>query len=359
MLEWGKELGARLAELEPRVRELEGRWREVMLRVPQLPHPGAPVGPDESANVVLRHVGEPRHFPFEPLDHVTLLERNGWADLERIARVSGSRSYALRGDLVLYEQALLRFALERMGHAGFSLVSTPSMAREEAFVGHGQFPAGRDQVYALDGTDLFLAGTAEVILNSLHGGEVLAEGELPVRLVALSPCFRAEAGAAGRDTRGLMRVHQFNKVEQYVMCRADEAESEHWFATLLANAEGVLGALELPYRVVETSTGDMGTGKVRMVDLESWVPSEGRYRETHSCSALGDWQARRTGLRYRDEATGKPRFAYTLNNTALATPRILVMLLENHQREDGSVAVPAALQPYLGRAVLEPTRSRG
>ena len=283
-----------------------------------------------------------------------MIEKNNWGELERIARISGSRSYALRGDLALYEQALLRFATQVMLEDDFTFMTLPSYAREEVFVGHGQFPAARDQVFEL-GEDKFLSGTAEVLLNSLHAGELLELDDLPKTYAAISPCFRAEAGAAGRDTRGLIRVHQFNKVEQYVLMAADAAESDAMFNRMLGNSEKILAALELPYRVLEVCTGDMGTGKFRQIDIESWVPSENAYRETHSCSALHDWQARRTGLRYRD-ADGKPKFAFTLNNTALATPRILVMLLENHQNADGTVRVPTALQPLMGKATLEPSR---
>jgi seryl-tRNA synthetase len=246
--------------------------------------------------------------------------------------------------------------------SGFTFLTVPSYAREDAFYGHGQFPNARDQVYELayraEGADLeranlYLAGTAEVILNALHMGEILDDARMPARYVALSPCFRAEAGAAGKDTRGLMRVHQFNKVEQYVLERADPDASSRAFDDMLGNAEGILRALELPYRVLEVATGDMGAGKVRQIDLETWVPSENRYRETHSCSALHDWQARRANLRYRD-TSGKVQHCYTLNNTALATPRILVMLLENHQNADGTVNVPGALRPYFGKDRLEP-----
>ena len=351
LIEHGKELAEQLAALDPQARELEANFTALMYKVPNIPWEGAPIGPDESSNVETRREGAPRSFTFAPLDHVQLLERNGWADLERIARVSGARSYALRGDLVRYEAALLRFAMDFMNDRGFTLLSTPSLAREEAFIGTGHFPAGRDQVYELSGTDLFLTGTAEVTTNSLHSGEVLSEAQLPVRYAAYSPCFRAEAGAAGRDTRGLIRVHQFQKIEQYVLCRADEAESQKMFQELLSNAEAILQALELPYRTVETCTGDMGAGKVRMVDIETWVPSENRYRETHSCSALHDWQARRADLRYKGD-DGRLRYAFTLNNTALATPRILVMLLENHQNADGSVNIPKMLQPYMNERVL-------
>lgn len=354
LIEKGKEIGRRLAGLEPELRALEVQLKNLLYLTPTIPWEGAPVGPDDSFNVETRVHGNPRIFLFEPLDHVALIEKNGWGDFERAAKVSGSRSYILKGDLMVYEQALLRFALDRMIQAGFTPMSVPSLTKEEALYAHGQFPAARDQVYSVDGQDAYLAGTAEVLLNYLHAGEILSEAELPRPYCALSPCFRSEAGSAGRDVRGLMRVHQFNKVEQYVLCKAELQESDRWFETMLAISEGILQALELPYRVVEVSTGDMGLGKYRQVDLETWVPSENRYRETHSCSALLDWQARRSGLRYRDEH-GKIHYAYTLNNTALATPRILVMLLENHQNEDGTVNVPKAVQPYFGKEKLEPS----
>jgi len=354
MIEKGKEIGRQLAELEPQLRALEARLKNLLYLTPTIPWEGAPVGPDDSFNLETRVHGNPRIFLFEPLDHVALIEKNGWGDFERAAKVSGSRSYILKSDLMLYEQALLRFALDQMIRAGFTPMSVPSLTKEEALYAHGQFPAARDQVYSVDGQDAYLAGTAEVLLNYLHAGEILPEGELPKTYCALSPCFRSEAGSAGKDVRGLMRVHQFNKVEQYVLCKADLEESNRWFETMLSISEGMLQALELPYRVIEVSTGDMGLGKYRQVDLETWVPSENRYRETHSCSALLDWQARRANLRYRDEH-GKVRYAYTLNNTALATPRILVMLLENHQNEDGTVNVPRAVQPYFGKEKLEPT----
>lgn len=353
MIEKGKEIGRQLALLEPQLRDLEARLKNLLYLTPTIPWEGAPVGPDDSFNVETRVHGNPRIFLFEPLDHVALIEKNGWGDFERAAKVSGSRSYILKGDLMVYEQALLRFALDRMIQAGFTPMSVPSLTKQEVLYGHGQFPTARDQVYSVDGEDAFLAGTAEVLLNYLHAGEILSESELPKTYTALSACFRREAGSAGKDVRGLMRVHQFNKVEQYVLCKADLEESKRWFDTMLSISEGILQALELPYRVLEVSTGDMGLGKYRQVDLETWVPSENRYRETHSCSALLDWQARRANLRYRNEH-GKVRYAYTLNNTALATPRILVMLLENHQNADGTVNVPKAVQPYFGKERLEP-----
>lgn len=354
LIEKGKAIARKLAGLEPQLRSLEAQLKDLLYLTPTIPWEGAPVGPDDSFNVETRVHGNPRIFLFEPLDHLALMEKNGWGDFGRAAKVSGSRSYILKGDLMVYEQALLRFALDRMIQAGFTPMSVPSLTKEEALYAHGQFPAARDQVYSVDGQEAYLAGTAEVLLNYLHAGEILYEAELPRLYCALSPCFRSEAGSAGRDVRGLMRVHQFNKVEQYVLCKADLQESDRWFETMLSISEGILQALELPYRVIEVSTGDMGLGKYRQVDLEAWVPSENRYRETHSCSALLDWQARRAGLRYRDEH-GKIHYAYTLNNTALATPRILVMLLENHQNQDGTVNVPKAVQPYFGKEKLEPS----
>ncbi|MFN3266148.1 MAG: serine--tRNA ligase [Deinococcales bacterium] len=354
LVQRGKDLKAELAVLEPELRRLEAELRALLLQVPQIPWDGAPVGADENANLEILRVGTPRQFEFTPLDHVALLEKNRWGELERIAKISGTRSYSLRGDLALLEMSVLRFAVDQMLQRGFELITVPSYAREDAFYGHGQFPAARDQVFKVEGEDRFLAGTAEVLLNSLHAGELLEESELPKCYVSVSPCFRAEAGAAGKDTRGLMRVHQFNKVEQYVLAPADKAKSDELFEAMLQNSRYLLEQLELPYRLLETSTGDMGTGKYRMVDIESWVVSEARYRETHSCSALHDWQARRANLRYRD-ANGKPQFCFTLNNTALATPRILVMLLENHQNADCTVNIPAALQPYMGKKLLEPS----
>ncbi|MGQ9753501.1 MAG: serine--tRNA ligase [Thermaceae bacterium] len=351
LVQKGRVLGETIRVLEEKVRVKEAELKELLLQVPLPPWPGAPIGRDDSANVEIWRVGKPPDFPFPPLDHVSLLEKNRWWE-PRISQVSGSRSYALRGDLALYEMALLRFAMDFMVKKGFTPMTLPSYARSFAFYGTGHFPAGRDQVWDIAGTDLHLTGTAEVVLNALHAGEILEGKTLPRLYAGLAPAFRSEAGSFGKDVRGLMRVHQFMKVEQYALVEASLEESDRVFQLLLENAEEILQALELPYRVVEVSTGDMGPGKWRQVDLEVWVPSEGRYRETHSCSALLDWQARRTDLRYRD-AEGRVRYAYTLNNTALATPRILVMLLENHQLEDGRVRIPEALVPYMGKEILE------
>jgi seryl-tRNA synthetase len=348
------ELRAEHAELEIQLRMLREqlaatteKLQELLLLTPTIPWPGAPVGPDDSANTVLRTVGTPPEFGFTPLDHVELLEKRGWADFTRARKVAGERAYALMSDLLMLERAVHSYALDLLSAKDFTLVSVPSLVREKALTGTGQFPAHREETYAIPADDLYLAGTAEVALVGFHSDEVLDHKNLPVRYAGISPCFRREAGSAGRDVRGLLRVHQFEKVEQFVICAADVAESDRWHAELLGTAEQLLQGLGLAYQVVECSTGDMGAGKYRMNDINTWLPSLGAYRETHSCSSLLDWQARRANVRYRD-ADGTVRYAYTLNNTAVATPRILAVLVENFQTSEAHVRVPAVLRPYLG-----------
>jgi len=346
-----KDAGARASALEGELAGKEAELKALQLKLPGLPYGGAPVGPDESFNTVIRTEGTLPQFDFEPLDHVALIEKNGWAELSRVTQVSGSRTYCLKGRLALLETKLMAWALEQIADAGFTPITVPAIAREQAFLNQGQFPGHTDETYQLPNDDLWLAGTAEVVLTSLHSGEILEGDKLPVLYAGYSPCFRREAGSAGKDVRGLLRVHQFVKVEQYVICEADDALSAEWHAKLLGLAEQLLKSMEIPYQVIETSTGDMGLGKYRMNDIESWVPSLGKYRETHSCSTLHDWQARRANIRYRG-SDGKVRFAHTLNNTALASPRVLVPLLENHQTADGRVRLPKALQDLMGSEYL-------
>jgi len=346
-----KEAGARASEIESGLEAKEAELKALMLKLPGIPYKGAPVGPDESFNTVIRTEGAVPKFDFEPLDHVALIEKNGWGDLSRVTQVSGSRTYCLKGALALLEIKLMAWALEKIAAGGFTPITVPAIAREQAFLNQGQFPGHREETYELPNDDLWLAGTAEVVLTSLHSGEIVETDKLPILYAGYSPCFRREAGSAGKDVRGLLRVHQFVKVEQYVICEADDTQSAEWHATLLRLAEGLLQAMEIPYQVIETSTGDMGLGKYRMNDIESWVPSLGKYRETHSCSTLHDWQARRANIRYRG-SDGKVRFAHTLNNTALASPRILVPLIENHQTADRRVKLPKAMQQLMGREFL-------
>jgi seryl-tRNA synthetase len=345
------ELEAHLKSLRDQLAETNDKLQEMLLLTPTIPWAGAPVGPDESANVTIRTWGVPPEFDFVPLDHVDLLEKRGWADFARARKVAGERAYALTSELVLLERAVHSYAIDLLRAKDFTIVSVPSLVRQDALIGTGMFPAHREETYAIPADDLYLAGTAEVALVGFHGDEILDHKRLPIRYAGISPCFRREAGSAGRDVRGLLRVHQFEKVEQFVICAADDEESDRWHAELLGTAEQLLQAFGLAYEVVECATGDMGAGKYRMNDINTWMPSLGAYRETHSCSSLHDWQARRANVRYRD-TEGAVRFAYTLNNTAVATPRILAALVENFQTHDATVRVPAVLRPYLGGAKL-------
>ena len=335
-----------LRSVREQLTDVNERLQALLLRTPMVPWTGAPVG-DESANVTIRTWGEQPAFDFEPKDHVELLESRDWAEFSRARKASGERAYALKGEMVLLERAMLSYALDYLIELGLMPISVPALVREEPLIGNGQFPAHREETYAIPADDLYLAGTAEVALVGLHAGEILDARALPIRYAGISPCFRREAGSAGRDVRGLLRVHQFEKVEQFVICRADDEESDQWHAELLAAAEHLLQGLGLAYQVVEISTGDMGAGKYRMNDIETWMPSLGAYRETHSCSSLHDWQARRASIRYRD-TDGTVKFAYTLNNTAIATPRLLAALVENYQTADQKVQIPKVLRPYLG-----------
>lgn len=343
-----REIGEELKKEQDELSKIEADFELQMLKMPNYPSKDCPVGPDESGNVVIRKVGEPRKFDFTPRDHIELMELNDWSEMERIAKVSGSRTYAIKNDLAKLELAMHMMVLDKLRDNGFTVITVPSISKERPLYGQGYLPFSRDEIYYMPADDLYLSGTAELILNSLRADEILSENELPILYAGFSPCFRREAGAAGKDTRGLVRVHQFMKTEQFVICKNDLNESEKWHKKLLAISEEVLQDLELPYQVLDICTGDMGAPKYRQYDLEAWVPSQNCYRETHSCSNITDWQARRTNLRYRDNADGKVKYVHTLNNTGIATPRVLVPFIENHQNADGSVNIPAKLQPYMG-----------
>ena len=340
----GEELKVELEKLDAE----QKKYDEIMWRMPNMPSPESPVGKDDSENVVRRRVGEIPHFNFKPRDHVELMEINDWSELERITKVSGSRTYAIKNDLAQLELALHMMVLDKLRAHGFTVITVPALSKEKPLYGQGYLPFSRDEIYYMPADDIYLSGTAELILNSLRADEIIPENELPILYAGFSPCFRREAGAAGKDTRGLVRVHQFMKTEQFVICKNDIRESEKWHQTLLKISEEVLQDLELPYQVLDICTGDMGAPKYRQYDLEAWVPSQNCYRETHSCSNITEWQARRTNLRYRDNADGKVKFVHTLNNTGIATPRALVPFIECHQNEDGSVNIPSKLRPYLG-----------
>lgn len=343
-----------LAEIKPKIKSLEEtegpilqEFDELMLTIPQPADPEVPIGKDETQNVELRKVGEVRRFEFEPKDHVALGAELDIIDIERGVKLSGSRNYTLKGDGALLHQAVLRLAQDMMIQRGFVAMVVPVLVKEEVMYGTGYFPTGRDQAYLCERDEKSLVGTAEVPLTALHCDEILSEAELPIKYCAMSMCFRREAGAAGKDTSGLYRIHLFEKVEQVIICRNDVEESKKFHAEILKNAEDVVQALGLPYRIVNVCTGDLGMGQVQKYDIETWMPSRNAYGETHSASRFYEFQTRRLRLRYRDGAK-TVRFCHTLNNTVIASPRILIPILELYQNRDGTVTIPEALRPYMG-----------
>lgn len=332
--------------------EAESEANRLMLLLPAVPDPAWPVGKDDSENKVVRHWNAPGIEP-KPLapgykDHVALGQALGILDFDRGVKIAGSRSYVLKGKGAQLYQAVLRFAQDILASRGYEPFVVPVLVTEACMTGTGYFPAGRDQAYVTQDNSV-LVGTSEVPLAAYYGSEILDEAALPKKMSALSTCFRREAGAAGKDTAGLYRVHQFDKVEQVIVHRADEAEHIALHEEIIKNAEDILQALKLPYRVVQNCTGDMGQGKWRMYDIETWMPSRKAYGETHSGSALRDFQSRRLNLKYRSKEKGV-QFTYTLNNTAVACPRVLIAILENYQNADGSITVPDALHPYMSGA---------
>jgi seryl-tRNA synthetase len=325
-----------------------GLFEAALLTVPQPPAEAVPVGEDETENAELYKVGAPPAFDFEPADHVALMTKLGMLDLERGVKLAGARNYVLRADGVALHQAVLRLAVDLMLERGFVQLAVPVLVRDAMMVGTGYYPGGEDQAYRCERDEISLIGTAEVPLTAFHSDEILREDELPKKYFAVGPCFRREAGAAGKDTYGLYRIHAFEKVEQVIICRNDEQQSIDHHAEILENAEEMLRKLELPYRVVNVCTGDLGQGQVQKFDLETWMPSRGSYGETHSASRFYEFQARRLKLRYRDDRK-KMRYCHTLNNTVIASPRILIPLVENHQNADGTIRIPKALRPYLSK----------
>ncbi len=360
LIEEGKTVKSELDTLEPELSAAQKRFDDLMLRIPSIPRPEVPVGAGEADNVEIRRVGEIRKFDFPVRDHVELMTLHRMVDWDGPRKFAGGRSYALKGMGAMLEVALTRLALDVLVSRGLVPVIPPVMVKERAMQGTGFFPLGVEEAYAITADGLFLVGTSEVPLVSLHCDETLDAAQLPIRYAGMSNCFRREAGAYGKDTKGLYRVHQFTKIEQVVFCLPDEeiAEKEHY--QLLGNAEAILDKLEIPYRVAIACTGEIGLGQTRKHEVESWMPGrddgKGAYNETHSCSTLGDFQARRSNIRLR-LPDGTLTWPYTLNNTAIASPRILIPLLENHQQEDGSILLPKALVPYMnGIEVLKPIR---
>ncbi len=365
-------LKARIAELESRMQAIDPELRTLLLQVPIPPDDDVPVGTTSDDNVEIRRWNPEGFDParpfreqrgFAPRTHIELVRDLGLADFERGVKLAGTRSYVLTGAGMRLHMAVLRYAMDYMvERQGFTPVSVPVLVREEIMEGTGFFPAGREQAYLVEeskrggGVDLFLTGTGEVGLMGLHMDEILDQSLLPLRYVTLSTCFRREAGAAGRDTAGLYRIHQFDKVEQVVICRADKQESRDWHGKMIGFVEEILQSLRIPYRLMQCCTGDLGVKNADMIDVECWMPGRGvegpdgrpagAYGETHSASRLYDFQCRRLNMRYR--CGGENVYCHSLNNTVIASPRILIPLLENHQNADGSVTIPPPLRPYMG-----------
>jgi len=366
-------LKAEIQAFEQQIARLEPEWKTLWLSVPMPADPDVPRGDSPADNVEIRRWNPPGFDPalpfagqrgFAPRSHLDLMAAQKWVDFERGVKIAGTRHYVLRGDGMRLHLAVLRLAMEMISEEfGFTPVSVPVIVREECMVGTGFFPGGRDQAYHVEevnrggGHDFFLTGTGEVGLMGLHGDEILEEDQLPLQYATVSTCFRREAGAAGRDTAGLYRIHQFEKVEQVVICRADEAESREWHRRMIGIVEELLKRLELPYRLLQCCTADLGVKNADMIDIESWMPGRGQldadgtpggeYGETHSASRLYDFQCRRLNLRYRG-ADRQTVFCHSLNNTVVASPRILIPIVENHQTADGSVRLPEALRAAFG-----------
>jgi len=339
-----RELKAELEVMESELGQVEEKRNRIAGALPNLPDPACPDGFTDEDAVTLREVGSPPEFDFEIRDHLELAAARGMIEMEAAAKASGARFAYLKGDLVMLEFALVRWAMSLLREHGHEPVVPPVLVREDALFGTGMLPGDRDQIYELPKDELYLAGTSEVPLAALHAGSILSASELPIRYAGFSTCFRREAGAAGRDTRGIFRVHQFDKVEMFSFVEPERAGDEH--ERILAIEEEILTGLGLPYRVVDIAVGDLGNPAARKFDCEAWIPSQGRYRELTSCSNTTDFQARRIDCRYRPEAEAPPAFVNTLNGTAVAVGRTLIALLENHQRGDGSVEVPAVLREH-------------
>jgi len=340
------------AKYDEDTRRLKPEFDELMQQVPQPTDDDVPLGKDDTENVEIRKEGKVRHFDFEPKDHVQLGLALGIIDIERGVKLAGTRNYFLKGDGTLLHWAVLRFAMDYMVGKGYVPMSVPLLMKDEAMKGTGYYPGSEDQTYRMEKDQLNLVGTAEVPLTAYRMGEILSAEELPLKYVAQSSCFRREAGAAGKDTYGLYRIHQFDKVEQVVICKNSVEESNKYHKEILANAEAVMQALELPYRVANVCTGDLGRGQAKKFDIEAWMPSRGSYCETHSASKFYEFQARRMNLRYKDPVTKKNHFCHTLNNTVIASPRILIPILELYQHSDGSITVPKVLRPYMEKDTI-------
>ena len=361
IIEAAKQLKTDLQKCEPEFKELEIEYKDLLGRIPLPPAGDWPVGKDEADNEEISKQGEIPKFDFQIKDHIELGKSLGILDLESGVNISGFRGYVLKNEGVLLQMAVLWHALKKLREKGFELNIPPTIVKPEVLFGSGHFPFDTENIYRAveqehvddkEEDEKFLSGTSEPSLLALNQNKTLSEKDLPIKLAGFSPCYRSEIGSYGKDTKGIYRIHEFWKVEQVVLCANDVAQSNKWLEDLRIISEEILQDFGLPYRIVKNCTGDMGAGKYKMYDIETWMPSRDGYGETHSDSALHDWQARRLNIKYKD-SEGKTKFVHTLNNTAIATPRILIPLLENYQQADGSVKIPEVLQEYLGTDVIK------
>ncbi|MEM2974595.1 MAG: serine--tRNA ligase [Candidatus Micrarchaeia archaeon] len=345
-----KEMAARLpnkiSEMEARVAELYEKIKFYLMRLPNIMHKSVPVGKDEKDNVTIREWGNKREFDFPPKSHVDIIQELDLADIDRAAKISGARFYILKNDLVLLDLALLFYTMNHLMKKGFSPILPPFMMRKEAYEGVVDLSDFETVMYKIEGEDLYNIATAEHPMIAMHMDEILPEESLPLKYVGISPCFRKEAGAHGKDTKGIFRVHQFNQTEQIVICKPEESWNIH--EELVRNAEEIFQALGIPYRVVDTCTGDLGTVAARKYDIEAWMPAQNRYREVISCSNCTSYQAVRLNIKY-GRVGGEKEYVHTLNATGIATTRAIVAIIENYQNKDGSIAIPEPLVPYVGK----------
>jgi seryl-tRNA synthetase len=350
LVERGRRLKDILKDNEPQLKEIEEAFYDLMLQVPNVPAQDVPIGPDESGNEVVRQVGDLPTYEFQPKSHQELMENLDMLDTQQAVSIGGFRSYFLKNDGLLLERALLNYALDLMIAQGFTPMSAPVLVNKTAMTGTGYFPWGEDDHYRTQDGQI-LAGTAEVALTSYYMDKTLTEKDLPIKMVGISPCFRREVGSYGKDTQGIVRVHQFNKVEQVLYTVADETITREWHEKITGIAENLLQSLGLPYQVLVMCTGDMGAGQRKKYDIETWFPSQEKYRETHSASYFNDFQARRLNIRYQSK-DGDLKYVYTMNNTVAASPRLLAAIVENYQQADGSILVPEVLQKYMNKSVI-------
>ncbi len=357
IVEKGKKIKELLNKIEPDLRAIENQFNTLMLQIPNIPDPSVPIGKDENDNIEIKKWGEPTKFKFKPKDHIQLVKDLQLVDFKRGVKVAGFRGYYLTGDGAMLHLAVMNYAIQKLTSKGFIPVIPPIITKERAFYNTAHFPWGKEDVYKTfddneEKDERYLAGTAEIPLVSFHMDEILREKDLPLKYAGHSQCYRREIGSYGKDTTGMYRVHEFTKIEQVILCKNDWKESEKWHEALRSYSEEMLQELELPYRVLLMCTGDMGEPQVKKYDIETWMPSRKNYGETMSDSIMGEFQSRRANIRYQT-SNGEIKYVHMLNNTALASPRILIALLENHQQEDGSIKIPKVLQTYIGKKFIK------